>query len=107
MQILMMNLKRGVEKMRKTRLFLGVLLVVAMFAFVGCSNDNAAETPNGTNDTGIVNDNATMDKNAMDRTDNPGTDIGDGMRNMVDDIGDTMKDVATDGAVNDKNHNNQ
>lgn len=104
----MLNRKRGVEKMKKTRLFLGVLLVVAMFAFVGCSNDNAAETPNGGNDNGIVNDNATMDKSAMDRTNNPGTDIGDGMRDMVNDVGDAMKDMAaTDGAVNDKNHNNQ
>lgn len=95
------------EKLKKTRIFLGVLLVASLFVFAGCTTDMTSETPNDANDTGIVNDNATMDKTEADRTNGAGTDLGDGMREMVDDIGDGMKDLATDGAVNDSNHNNQ
>ena len=86
-----------------TRIFLSALLIVSLFVLAGCSNDNAAATPDTTPNNGVVNDNATNNNDLGNRE----SSVGDDMREMVDNAGDAMKDMATDGAINDANHNNQ
>lgn len=47
--------------LKKTRIFLGLLLIMVMVAFSGCGNNNPTtidpDTPNNTTNSGILNDN--------------------------------------------------
>lgn len=66
--------------MKKTRIFVALLMVAAMLAFTGCSKDDTADGNVGTGNTtgsGVVND-------AEDALDNAADDIEDSMDNMGD-----------------------
>lgn len=78
--------------MKKFRIFAAFLLIVAMFAFAGCSKDDKAQSNVGAGNTtgsGVVDD-------AGDALDRAADDMADGMENM----GDSIKDSTSGAAVN-------
>lgn len=92
---------RGVKILKKTRIFLSALLIISLFLFAGCTNDNNANTPGTTPNNGVVNDNAANNNDPGNR----GTGVGDDLRDMVDDAGNAVTDLVTDGGINDNNNN--
>lgn len=90
--------------MRRRRIFLGLLLVIALMAFVACSSNDGTlldpDTPNTVTDN---NGNDNVDNDANDNLDNAGDDLED----AADNAGDAAKDlVTTNGAVNNNTDNN-
>jgi len=85
------------KQLRKRRIFLGLLLVIALMAFVACGRDDGTvldpNTPNN-----VTDNNGTV----RDDLNNAADNAGDAVR----DTGDAVEDlVTTDGAV-DKGTNN-
>lgn len=75
--------------MRKTRIFLGLLLIIALMAFAGC----------GINDDGTI-----MDPDTPDVNDNYDNDLEGDVDDAVDNAGEAIEDLVTDGAVNNVNN---
>lgn len=89
--------------MRKRRIFLGLLLVIALMAFVACSGNDGTLLDPDTPDTVTDNNGNGIDD---DDADNATDKAGDDLRDATDNAGDAVEDlVTTDGAV-DNNTNN-
>ncbi len=86
--------------MRKTRIFLGILLIMALMAFVGCGvNDDTTVDPDTPGD---VTDNRDLTDDADRAMDNAGEDV----ENAVDKAGEDVKDLVTTDSAVDKTDNN-
>lgn len=87
--------------MKKTRIFLGLLLVVALMAFAGCSSDGDGTFDPST--PGNVTDNSGNGINNNDVPDNNGTNNGAGDNNLGNDVDRMVDDAgnAVDNAVDD------
>lgn len=89
--------------MRKRRIFLGLLLVIALMAFVACSSNDGTLLDPDTPDTVTDNNgNNNVDNDANDNLDNAGDDLEDAAENA----GDAAKDLVTTNGAVDKNNNN-
>lgn len=103
--------------MKKTRFWLAVCLLVTMFTFTGCGEQNdtnndaipddqqnqTTQQDMGNNGAGDMRDETEKDANSV-RDD--ADDIGDDIRDDVDDAADDVKD-ALDGDDNDKDNTDQ
>ncbi|WP_312652797.1 hypothetical protein [Aminipila sp.] len=88
--------------MRKRRIFLGLLLVIALMAFVACSSNDGTlldpDTPN------TVTDNNGNGVN--DDTNNNLDKAGNNLEDAADNAGNAAKDLVTTNGAVDKNTNN-
>lgn len=91
--------------MRKRRIFLGLLLVIALMAFVACSSNDGTLLDPKTPDT--VTDNNGTDNNVNDDANNNNLDkAGDDLEKAADNAGNAAKDLVTTNGAVDKNTNN-
>lgn len=89
--------------MRKRRIFLGLLLVIALMAFVACSgNDGTLLDPDTPNKVTDNNGNNNGNNDVNDNLDNAGDNLNDAANNA----GDAAKDLVTTNGAVDKNNNN-
>ena len=93
--------------MKKASIFLTVLLIMALFAFVGCGTDNSVLDPDTPNRNGVtdvndgtgldnLNDNAGVNDNLNNTTNNG---VNNTTNNGVNDNADDLTHKITDGAV--------
>lgn len=87
--------------MRNKRVFLGLLLVIALMAFAGCSSTDDVNTvdPNAQKSVTDSNGDGMYDNNMNN-------DLGNDVDRIVDKTDRAVEDMVTDGAVNDHNNNN-
>lgn len=78
--------------MKKTRFWLAVCLIVTVFTFTGCGNQddkNRDEVPDNKQNESVQQD---MD-DAADETRDDAEDLGDDIRDDIDDASDDVKDA--------------
>lgn len=85
--------------MKKTRIFLAILLILALFTFVGCTNKNVDLNPDNGTDNGVV-DNDLNNDGVDDNYDNTVNDLdNDGINNNGD--------ALTEGAITENDAKNE
>lgn len=84
--------------MKKSRIFIALLLILALFTFIGCTNEDVDLDPDNGTENGILEDDDTgIDNDLNDDIDN---DLIDDIDNDLDDDGiDNNGDDMSDGAI--------